>query len=86
MENVEKNKLGMPIASLVLGILSVIFSWFWYIALPTGILAIIFGAKTIKKYGSKMGKAGLITGIVGLALFAFSYISIILILLLESAL
>lgn len=86
MENVEKNKLGMPIASLVLGILSVIFSWFWYIALPTGILAIIFGAKTIKKYGSKMGKAGLITGIVGLALFAFSYISIILILLLESVL
>lgn len=84
MEKVEKNKSGMAIASLVLGIISILFCWFWYITLPSGILAIIFGVKTIKKLGSKMGKAGLITGIIGLALFIFIYISLILIILLSN--
>ena len=48
-------------------------------SLPLGILAIIFGAKTTRKLGSKMGKAGLITGIVGVSICAFIYISIIMI-------
>ena len=80
MEN-DKKHTGMPVTSLVLGIISVLFSLFWYITLPTGILAIIFGAKTSKKLGSKLGKAGLIIGIIGLSLFAFIYISLTLLLL-----
>ena len=80
----KKMKSGMPIASLVLGIISVVANLFWYITLPTGILAIIFGAKSAKKLGSKLGKAGLILGIVGISLFAFIYISLILIILLAS--
>ncbi len=80
----EKNKNVMHIASLVLGIISIVTSFFWYIALPTGILAIIFGAKSARKTGSKIGKAGLITGIIGVALFAFLYISMIFILVLAS--
>ena len=80
MEN-DKKHTGMPVASLVLGIISVLFALFWYITLPTGILAIIFGAKTSKKLGSKLGKAGLIIGIIGLALFAFIYVSLALLLL-----
>lgn len=78
----NKNKSGMGVASLVLGIISIITALFWYMAIPTGVLAIVFGAKSVKKTGSKLGKAGLITGIVGLALFAFIYISLILILVL----
>lgn len=85
-ENEIKTKSSMGIASLTLGILSIIFSIFWYIALPTGILAIIFGAKSTKKMGSKLGKAGLITGIVGLALFAFIYSSLIILMLVSSIL
>ena len=55
-----------------------------HIALPTGILAIIFGVKSAKRTGSKIGKAGMITGIVGLSLFAFIYISMILIILINN--
>ena len=80
----EKQKSGMGAAALTLGIISIVFAIFWYISLPTGILAIIFGVKSIKRYGSKSGKAGLITGIVGLALFAFVYISLLVVLLMES--
>ena len=76
MEEKEKKKTAMPVASLVLGIISIITNLFWYITLPTGILAIVFGAKSAKRTGSKIGKAGLITGIVGLSLFAFVYISL----------
>lgn len=77
MEENNKNNSGMPVASLVLGIISIVLSSFWYMALPTSILAIVFGVKTIKKFGSKLGKAGLITGIVGLSLCVFLYLSII---------
>lgn len=83
MEN-NQNKSSMGVASLVLGIISIVTALFWYMVIPTGILAIVFGAKSVKKVGSKMGKAGLITGIVGLALWAFIYISLVLILLLAS--
>ncbi len=79
MENNNKNV--MHIASLVLGIISILTAIFWYIALPTGILAIIFGAKSAKKTGSKIGKAGMITGIIGLSLFAFIYIGLTFILI-----
>lgn len=72
----EKNH-GIHIASLVLGIISIVTAAFWYITLPTGILAIVFGAKSIKKWGSALGKAGLITGIIGLVLFAFIYLGMI---------
>jgi hypothetical protein len=80
----SKEKTGLHVASLVLGILSIVFAAFWYIALPAGIMAIVFGVKSIKMIGSKMGKAGMVTGIVGLSLFAFIYISMILLLVLES--
>lgn len=79
----EKSKSAMAIASLPLGIISIVTAFFWYISLPTGILAIVFGAKTTKKLGSKMGKAGLITGIVGVSLFAFIYLSIILMVIVQ---
>lgn len=83
MGNYE-NKSVMHIASLVLGIISIVSALFWYITLPTGILAIIFGVKSARKMGSKIGKAGMITGIIGLSLFAFIYIGLILILILTN--
>lgn len=84
MEENNKNKTTLHIASLVLGIISIVMSLFWYITLPTGILAIIFGVKSVKKTGSKIGKAGFITGIIGLSIFAFIYISLFMIILLSS--
>ena len=84
MEENKENNSSMHVAALVLGIISILSSLFWYMTLPTGILAIIFGVKSARKTGSKMGKAGMITGIVGLSLFAFIYISLILIMLLAN--
>ena len=69
------------VAALTLGIISIISALFWYISLPTGILGIVFGIKANKQTGSKLGKAGLITGIVGLSLFAFIYITFIIVIL-----
>ena len=60
----NNNKYVMNICSLVLGIISIVTALFWYIALPTGILAIVFGVKSARKIGSKVGKAGMITGII----------------------
>ena len=69
---------SMHITAFVLGIISVVGNLFWYISIPCGVLAIIFGAKSSRALGSKLGKAGLILGIVGTALTIFIYISIIL--------
>ncbi len=80
----NKNKSAMSIASLTLGIISILTNWFWYVTLPTGILAIVFGAKSVKRTGTKVGKAGMITGIVGLSLFILSYVGMILILVLAN--
>jgi len=71
------------ISSLVLGIISVIGATFWYMALPCGILAIVFGAKSVRDWGSGAGKAGLVLGIVGLSLCVFLYFTIISIALLN---
>ena len=84
MENMEKSKSGFSGASLTLGIISIVLALFYYISIPTGILSIVFGVKSIKKVGSKVGKAGLITGIVGLSLCAFIYISLTLIIILAN--
>ena len=84
MDENNKVKSGMPIASLVLGIISLVTVLFWYITLPTGIMAIVFGVKSIKKMGSKLGKAGMVTGIIGLSIFAFIYISITMLIILDN--
>lgn len=80
-ENEIKNKSSLGIASLTLGIISVVSTLFWYITLPSGILSIVLGRKAITKVGSKLGKAGFILGIVGISIFAFIYLSIIAVLL-----
>ena len=71
------------IAAFVLGIIATTGSFFWYISVPCGILAIVFGAKSSRALASKLGKAGLILGIVGISLTIFIYVSLILITLNE---
>ena len=80
----ENNKYVIHIISLVLGIISICTALFWYMTIPTGILAIVFGVKSVKKFGSKLGKAGMITGIVGLSLFMFIYLLIIQMIILSN--
>ena len=72
------------IIALVLGIISALTTFFWYIALPCGITAIVLGVNTYKKMGSKMGLAGMITGIVGVAFTLLIYIFFFIILVLQN--
>lgn len=82
-EKNKNNSTAMNIASLVLGIISIISFLFWYMSLPTGILATVFGAKAIKRSGSGLGKSGLALGIIGISLSAFIYISLIMMLMIS---
>ena len=80
----ENNKYVIHIISLVLGIVSIVTALFWYMTIPTGVIAIVLGVKSVKKFGSKLGKAGMITGIVGLSLFMFIYLLIIQMIILSN--
>ena len=84
MKNKNEERAVMHIVSLVLGIISILTGFFWYMSIPAGIVAIIFGVKTYKKMGSKLGLAGMITGIVGLALSLLIYITLFIILVFEN--
>ena len=81
----DNNKPISHIISLVLGIISVITTLFWYISLPAGITAIVLGAKSYKKEDKKLGLAGLITGIVGVSFCLLIYITLVIILILQNA-
>jgi len=80
----ENNKFVIHIVSLVLGIISIVTALFWYMTIPTGVTAIVLGVKSAKKFGSKIGKAGMITGIVGLSLFLLIYLMIIQMIILSN--
>ena len=80
MEENKSLSSGASIAALVLGIISIVGASMWYIGGICGILAIILGAKEIKKTTGKTAKAGLICGIIGLALCAAMYVTVFIIL------
>lgn len=75
---------SLHIAAFILGIMSILGQWFWYVGVPAGILAIVFGARSARRTASRLGKAGLVLGIVGLSTTIFLYVSIILIAFLSS--
>lgn len=68
------------IAALVLGIISIVGACMWYIGGICGVLAIITGAIGTNKTHSKPAKAGLVCGIVGLAICAALYVTTFIIL------
>lgn len=71
MENNQPK--GLAITSMVLGIISIVPGWcIPYLPLILGLLAVIFGGVSIaKKQGGKgMAVAGLVTGIISLAIYA----------------
>lgn len=67
--NEPENK-GMAIASMVLGIVSIVCCWQMYICFACGIVGLVLGIMFNKKNGSSIGmsKAGIICSIIGMAL------------------
>jgi len=65
MAQEKNNEKG--IASLVLGLVSIILGWIPLLGLASGILAIIFYSQQEKVYSNDLATAGFVTGIIGLA-------------------
>jgi hypothetical protein len=64
-----KNGVGLAfgITSLVTGIIAFLISWIFFLSIPIGAVAVVFGALGLRKPESKgLAIAGLITGIIGL--------------------
>lgn len=61
-------KNGMSIASLVLGILACVTFFIFFLSIPMGILAIIFGFIGRSKGSKGMGLAGIILGAIAVVL------------------
>ena len=59
-------KKGLRIASLVLGIISVVFSCAWYIAIPCGIIGLILGIVAAKSGKNGMSTAGIVLSVIGI--------------------
>jgi len=78
----NKKSTALNISGFVCGIISILTVLFYYISIPTGIIAIICSVKGIKKSGSKLAKAGLILGIIGLSLCVLLYILFVTIIVL----
>ena len=70
----NKKSTALNISGFVCGIISILTTLFYYISIPTGVISIICSIKGIKKSGSKLAKAGLVLGIVGLSICALIYI------------
>ena len=85
MKNKKDERIVGHVASLVLGIISIVSMLFWYISIPTGITSIVLGVKSFKNYGRKIGLAGMITGIVGLSLCLLIYITLVIITIIENS-
>lgn len=64
----DNDKKGLCITSLVLGIIAVVFICIWYISIPCGVLAIIFGILGRKSKEKGMAIAGIATGAIGVAI------------------
>ncbi len=62
--------IGMSVASMVLGIISVVIFCIWFISVPLAIMAIIFGSVGMNKGGKGMAIAGIVCGIAAIAILA----------------
>ena len=79
-QNLQKeNNYG--IASLILGITSILFCWVPRLGLATGILGLIFYHKQRKIYKNDVATGGLVTSIIGTA-FSAIYTLIVLVIVL----
>lgn len=76
-ENMQNNipggsqSKGLAIASMVLGIIALVFFCFVYVSIPCGIIALILGGVSIatKKPGKGMAIAGLVCGILAIVIY-----------------
>jgi len=77
--NVQPGGTGLAVASMVLGIISLVICAYWYISLPCSIIGLSLGAVARKKPGrpgNGMAVAGIVTSIIALVLSALVLIGV----------
>lgn len=67
---------GFNITSMILGIIAVVCVCWWYVSVPCAIIAIIFAIAGKRDAGKGMGTAGLVLGIIALALYVLLLIGV----------
>lgn len=67
---------GLSIASMVLGIVSVVLFCVVYVSIPCGILAIILGFVGKGKGAKGMAIAGIVLGIIAIALYILALLGV----------
>lgn len=73
------DKKGMAIASLVLGLVSVVFCCAWYLAIPAAIVGLVLGIKANKVVKTGLGTAGIVLSIIGLIVAVIWVIVVVII-------
>jgi len=74
---------GKAITSMILGIVSIVFCWYWFLSIPAGAVALILGVLGKKEIAEGRGTnggmatSGIVTGAIGLALGAILLVLIL---------
>ena len=78
MPDKHNGESGLAIASMILGIISIVLCYFWRISMAAGIAGIVLGTMHNRKYGRcGMSAAGVICGIIGITLTIIGFLLII---------
>lgn len=73
----EEHYKKYSIASIVLGILSIVLSFFFHISILCGIIAIGFGVSSVKSGKKVLSIIGIISGAIGIVLTAVVAINLL---------
>lgn len=64
--NAPKDNRTIAMVGMILGIVSIVISCAWYLAIPAGIAGIVCGVKGLRSSGHGMAMAGIICGAIGI--------------------
>ncbi len=78
---VEQQSNGKGVASLILGIASIVLCWISIIGLASGIVGLILAIKQKKVFPNGMATAGLVTSIVGIVFSLFVTVIFVLVII-----
>ncbi len=68
---------GMAVASMILGIVSIVLSCIWYISVPAAIVGLILGIMHNKKNAKNgMATAGIVCSVIGLILMVIMLLAL----------
>lgn len=74
---IKKKRNGMAIASMILGIVSLVTCCLIYVSVPCAILSIVLGAVALRKSKNAMAVAGIILGAISIAIAIMVFILIV---------